>query len=67
MSNDRCDSRKKISPGPLLGVALDNPPDFDYRFNLGYGREYTSAPELIATIRTILDEETERRARGETQ
>ncbi len=40
----------------------DNPPDFDYRFNLGYGREYTSAPELIATLRAILDEDTERRA-----
>ena len=40
----------------------DNPPDFDYRFNLGYGREYTAAPELIATIRAILDEDTERRS-----
>jgi putative hydrolase of HD superfamily len=39
-----------------------NPPDFDYRFNLAYGREYTSDPELIGTIRAILDEETERRA-----
>lgn len=38
-----------------------NPPDFDYGFNLSYGREYTSEPELIATIRSILDEETERR------
>jgi putative hydrolase of HD superfamily len=42
-----------------------NPPDFDYRFNLGYGREYTSGPALIEAIRAILDEETERRAEAE--
>ena len=40
-----------------------NPDDFDYRFNLGYGRQYTAEPELIAAIRAILDGETERRAR----
>ncbi len=39
-----------------------NPDDFDYRFNLGYGRQYTSDDPLIATIRQVLDEETERRA-----
>jgi putative hydrolase of HD superfamily len=41
----------------------DNPPDFDYRFNLGYGREYTAGDPLIVALRRILDEETERRAR----
>ncbi len=40
-----------------------NPPDFDYRFNLGYGRDYTGHHPLIAELRRILDEETERRAR----
>jgi putative hydrolase of HD superfamily len=40
-----------------------NPPDFDYRFNLGYGREYTAGDPLIVALRRILDEETERRAR----
>jgi putative hydrolases of HD superfamily len=40
-----------------------NPPDFDYRFNLGYGRSYTAEPELIARIRAVLDAETERRGR----
>ncbi|MBB4635683.1 HD domain-containing protein [Longimicrobium terrae] len=40
-----------------------NPPDFDYRFNLDYGRRYTADPPLIATVRALLDEETERRAR----
>lgn len=40
-----------------------NPPEFDYRFNLGYGREYTTSPPLIAEIRALLDEATELRAR----
>jgi putative hydrolase of HD superfamily len=40
-----------------------NPPDFDYRFNLGYGRQYTAGHPLLETVRAILDEETERRAR----
>ena len=39
-----------------------NPPGFDYRFNLGYGREHTASPPLIATIREILDRDTEARA-----
>jgi putative hydrolase of HD superfamily len=39
-----------------------NPPDFDYRFNLGYGREHTANPPVIAALREILDRETERRA-----
>jgi putative hydrolase of HD superfamily len=40
-----------------------NPPDFDYRFNLGYGQRYTSDDPTIAAIRQVLDDETERRAR----
>ena len=40
-----------------------NPPDFDYRFNLGYGREHTAAPPLIAALRAELDRATESRAR----
>ena len=42
-----------------------NPSAFDYRFNLGYGREYTESPPLIAAIRGMLDEATERRATEE--
>jgi len=42
-----------------------NPPGFDYRFNLGYGREHTASPPLIAAIRAILDRATEDRAREE--
>ncbi|QXD16249.1 HD domain-containing protein [Rhodocaloribacter litoris] len=40
-----------------------NPDDFDYRFNLEYGRRYTSGDPLVEAIRRVLDEETKRRAR----
>jgi putative hydrolase of HD superfamily len=40
-----------------------NPPDFDYRFNLGYGRKFTGGHPLVVALRAVLDEETERRAR----
>jgi putative hydrolase of HD superfamily len=40
-----------------------NPPGFDYRFNLDYGRRHTGDPAVIAALREILDRETERRAR----
>lgn len=64
------------SPEARLAKALDkletilqhtqgqNPPDFDYRFNLGYAREHTASPPLIAEIRAVLDRATEDRARG---
>jgi putative hydrolase of HD superfamily len=39
-----------------------NPPGFDYRFNLGYGRSHTVGHPLIVELRQILDAETERRA-----
>jgi len=32
-----------------------NPPDFDYAFNLGYGRAFTSGDPVIVRLRTILD------------
>ena len=40
----------------------DNPPGFDYRFNLGYGRRFTAGHPVIEGMREILDRETERRA-----
>ena len=40
-----------------------NPADFDYRFNLGYGRQFTGGHPVLDAVRAILDEETERRAR----
>jgi putative hydrolase of HD superfamily len=40
-----------------------NPADFDYRFNLGYGRQFTRDHPVLEAVRAFLDEETERRAR----
>ena len=39
-----------------------NPPDFDYRFNLGYGRAFTDGHPAIVKLRAVLDRETERLA-----
>ena len=39
-----------------------NPADFDYRFNLGYGRQYTGADPVLSARRARLDEATARRA-----
>ncbi len=39
-----------------------NPPDFDYAFNLGYGRAFTDDPPAVRDIRAILDRETSERA-----
>lgn len=46
----------------LQHIQGKNPDDFDYRYNLHYGRDYTAEHPLIAAIREILDQETERRA-----
>ncbi|MBS6396973.1 MAG: HD domain-containing protein [Clostridiales bacterium] len=35
-----------------------NPPDFDYDFNLTYGKSYFSEEPLLQELRKILDEET---------
>ena len=35
-----------------------NPKDFDYRFNLDYGKKYTDALPLTALIRALLDADT---------
>ncbi|MEO1290973.1 MAG: HD domain-containing protein [Chloroflexota bacterium] len=39
-----------------------NPPDFDYVFNINYGRPFTDAIPLTATLRAIIDDETKRNA-----
>lgn len=39
----------------------DNPADFDYAFNLDYGRRYTDATPFLAALREILDEATRAR------
>ena len=41
-----------------------NPPDFDYRFNIGYGRQHTDHHPVLVELRRILDEATESRARA---
>ncbi len=63
------------SPEARLAKALDkletilqhtqgrNPSEFDYRFNLTYGRQYTTEHPILAAVRAQLDEETEQRAR----
>ncbi len=44
-----------------------NPPDFDYRFNLDYGRPYTAGHPVLEELRALLDDATEARARGERE
>jgi putative hydrolase of HD superfamily len=39
-----------------------NPADFDYAFNLAYGRRYTAGDPLLEALRTRLDAETARLA-----
>ncbi|MFM0156470.1 HD domain-containing protein [Paraburkholderia sediminicola] len=38
----------------------ENPENFDYEFNLGYGRKYTDATALFKALREMLDNETRR-------
>lgn len=38
-----------------------NPPDFDYAFNLTYGKAHTNATALLALMRQILDGKTRQR------
>jgi putative hydrolase of HD superfamily len=41
-----------------------NPLDFDYRFNLTYGRQYTVGHPVLEALRSRLDRETARLAEG---
>jgi putative hydrolases of HD superfamily len=62
------------SPEAQMAKALDkmetllqhnqgaNPPDFDYAFNLEYGRKFTDAVPFAAALRTLIDAETEQKA-----
>ncbi|KAF5859820.1 hypothetical protein ETB97_002372 [Aspergillus alliaceus] len=38
-----------------------NPPDFNYEFNLTYGEKYTNSTDLFKTIRALIDNDTRRR------
>lgn len=46
----------------LQHVEGANPPDFDYAFNLGYGRVHTDAHPVTSALREPVDAETARRA-----
>ncbi len=39
----------------------NNPPDFDYRFNLEYGREYFEKDDKLKLLRALIDEKTSRK------
>ena len=45
----------------LQHVIGRNAPDFDYAFNLGYGRRYTDSHPLLATLRQMVDDQTRAR------
>ncbi len=49
----------------LQHVQGANPPGFDYRYNLEYGRRYTTGHPLLDALRAELDAATEARARAE--
>lgn len=41
-----------------------NPPDFNYGFNLSYGKKYTDHDELTSRLRSLIDRDTRRLAEG---
>ncbi|MEL6382521.1 MAG: HD domain-containing protein [Cyanobacteria bacterium J06626_18] len=63
-----------VSPEARIAKALDkletllqhnqgaNPPNFDYAFNLHYGKKWTDQVPLVAQLRTIVDAETRHNA-----
>lgn len=36
-----------------------NPPDFNYKFNLSYGKKYTDHDELTSKLRALIDKDTQ--------
>jgi putative hydrolase of HD superfamily len=40
----------------------NNPEDFDYLFNLSYGKQYTDYDETTSKIRELIDKETKKLA-----
>lgn len=38
-----------------------NPEDFNYEFNLTYGKQYTNEIEILKVVREVVDEETYQR------
>ena len=68
-------SAAATTPEARLAKALDrletllqhtqgqNPPGFDYAFNLDYGRHHTTGNPTVEALRCLIDAETERLAR----
>jgi putative hydrolases of HD superfamily len=66
------------SPESLMAKGLDkietmlqhlvgaNPPGFDYRFNLTYGRQITDRHPILRQVRSSLDAKMRRRIKGES-
>lgn len=48
----------------LQHIQGKNPPDFDYAFNLEYGKQYFEGNPVLEELRELLDEGTRERARG---
>lgn len=44
-----------------------NPPDFDYRFNLDYGKRHTDTHPLFRAMRELIDKDTRERVRERKQ
>ncbi|MCG5261584.1 HD domain-containing protein [Cupriavidus gilardii] len=44
-----------------------NPPDFDYRFNLDYGKRHTDTHPLFRAMRELIDKDTRERIRERKQ
>ncbi len=42
----------------LQHIQGENPPEFDYEFNLSYGKKYTDYDKITSTIRSLIDKDT---------
>ncbi len=47
----------------LQHIQGDNPADFNYLFNLEYGKDCTSKIEMLSEMRMLIDHETEKKMR----
>ncbi len=77
MMNIWLEYNENMTPEAKLVKALDkaetiiqhnqgeNPFDFDYKFNLEYGKEYFDQSEPLKTLRTLIDEKTKEKLLNE--
>ena len=59
----RPEARDGSAPFVPTGWFRGDPADFDYAFNLAYGRRYTAGDPVLEALRARLDVETARLAR----